>query len=74
MSALKDDKGVKRMSEAERAALICSAGEAFAEICSPCGCGNQPPFHCMYCCEDFTEAQLEILRRHDMIFEDHPND
>lgn len=23
-----------------------------------CGCGNQPPWHCMYCCEDMTEEEL----------------
>lgn len=25
----------------------------------PCGCGNQPPYHCMYCCEELTPEQLE---------------
>ncbi len=33
------------------------------EFCScpnwePCGCGNQPPRHCMWCCLDLTPEQL----------------
>src|SRR5271157_313838 len=23
-----------------------------------CGCGNQPPYHCMWCCLDLTPEQL----------------
>jgi len=23
-----------------------------------CGCGNQPPYHCMYCCKTLTPEQL----------------
>lgn len=23
-----------------------------------CGCGNQPPYHCMYCCKDLTDEEL----------------
>ena len=25
---------------------------------TPCGCGNQPPRHCMYCCHDLSPEQL----------------
>jgi hypothetical protein len=24
-----------------------------------CGCDNQPPYHCMYCCHDLSPEQLE---------------
>ena len=24
-----------------------------------CGCGNQPPHHCIYCCRDLTPEQME---------------
>jgi hypothetical protein len=25
----------------------------------PCACGNQPPRHCMWCCHDLTDEQLD---------------
>jgi hypothetical protein len=39
------------------------AGVFMTEFCTcedwePCGCGNQPPPHCMYCCLDLTQEQL----------------
>ena len=30
-----------------------------------CGCGNQPPRHCMWCCLDLTKAQLVEQDRRD---------
>lgn len=26
--------------------------------CEPCGCGNQPPYHCMFCCRDFNSEEV----------------
>jgi hypothetical protein len=23
-----------------------------------CGCGNQPPYHCMWCCKDLSPERL----------------
>jgi len=28
----------------------------------PCGCGNQPPYHCMWCCRELNSEQLDIAR------------
>ena len=25
----------------------------------PCGCGHQPPYHCMYCCLELSREQFE---------------
>ena len=33
----------------------CSDGE-------PCGCGNQPPHHCMWCCRELTERQITVAK------------
>lgn len=43
--------------------LLWSAMEATRDsYCTPhhhvCGCGNQPPYHCMYCCKDLTNEEL----------------
>jgi hypothetical protein len=24
----------------------------------PCACGNQPPYHCMWCCRQLTDEQI----------------
>jgi hypothetical protein len=24
----------------------------------PCGCGHQPPYHCMWCCLELTKEQF----------------
>lgn len=41
---------------------------AVREFCScvdwePCGCGNQPPYHCMWCCHDLSQEQIVIARK-----------
>jgi hypothetical protein len=38
------------------------------EFCScpdwePCGCGNQPPYHCMWCCHELTEEQVTAAKK-----------
>jgi len=33
-----------------------------------CGCGNQPPIHCMWCCQDLTSEEIKAcLDRGDTI-------
>jgi hypothetical protein len=33
-----------------------------------CGCGHQPPIHCMWCCEDLTREEIKAcLDRGNMI-------
>jgi hypothetical protein len=29
----------------------------------PCACGNQPPYHCMWCCGDLTPEQVEAAKK-----------
>ena len=29
----------------------------------PCGCGNQPPYHCMWCCRELTERQVTAAKK-----------
>lgn len=29
----------------------------------PCGCGNQPPFHCMWCCQKLTAEQVVTAKK-----------
>ena len=29
----------------------------------PCGCGHQPPFHCMWCCRELTGEQIAAARQ-----------
>jgi len=28
----------------------------------PCGCGNQPPYHCMWCCLELTPQQTTTAK------------
>jgi len=28
----------------------------------PCGCGHQPPYHCMWCCLELSREQFEQAR------------
>lgn len=29
----------------------------------PCGCGNQPPYHCMWCCLNLTAEQIATAKQ-----------
>lgn len=29
----------------------------------PCGCGNQPPYHCMWCCLNLTAEQIAFAKQ-----------
>jgi hypothetical protein len=29
----------------------------------PCACGNQPPYHCMWCCRELSAEQIEAARK-----------
>jgi hypothetical protein len=45
---------------------VCEADDAGQHAL--CGCGNQPPIHCMWCCEDLTEEEIKAcLKRGDLI-------
>jgi hypothetical protein len=45
---------------------VCEAGEGGHHAL--CGCGNQPPIHCMWCCEDLTSEEIKAcLDRGDTI-------
>ena len=44
------------MSEVRRIG-VCGADDAGHHAL--CGCGNQPPIHCMWCCEDLTPEEIE---------------
>lgn len=39
-------------------AELCDGDEGCWE---PCGCGNQPPMHCMHCARDLTLEQVTTL-------------
>ncbi len=42
----------------DRAGGFCSCSEW-----EPCGCGNQPPYHCMLCCKELSRDQIVAARK-----------
>jgi len=49
------------------AGLRAHAADKTPQFChcedwEPCGCGNQPPYHCMWCCRDLTQAQITAAK------------
>jgi len=45
---------------------VCEADDA--GLHALCGCGNQPPIHCMWCCSDLTSEEIKTcLDRGDRI-------
>ena len=51
--------GLRRRENADS-----GAGPRFCDCMGwePCGCGNQPPYHCMQCCRELTEEQIKAAR------------
>ena len=41
-------------------------GTCTCEDWKPCGCGNQPPYHCMWCAKDLSEKQIKQCRPTDI--------
>lgn len=59
----KDVTPVQGPATLQRPCVI--VGTDSTEYCScpdwlTCGCGNQPPHHCMYCCLDLSPEQLKL--------------
>ena len=50
---------------ADKAEQFCDCGDW-----EPCGCGNQPPYHCMWCCHKLTAAQITAAKARGFYKED----
>ena len=50
--------GLKDQSAVVRPDGFCSCSDW-----EPCGCSHQPPYHCMWCCQDLTIEQIAIAKK-----------
>lgn len=51
-------KTADRVADSEDAMRFCNCSDW-----EPCGCGHQPPYHCMWCCLKLTAEQIAAAKQ-----------